>query len=362
MSRILRIRIKGFKSFRDSEVDIMGLNVIIGINGAGKSNLLSVFELVRKVRMGQLRKYVGSVGGADRLLFMSSSVTRETYVEIVYEDFVYLLVLSYSNTNSLVISKETIRVGKRVHVLTTPGSSESGVWGNQIDTANHNWMVPSVRRALKEQMRFFIYHFSNVDPTSPLGKQSSTHDNQTLYSDGSNLASILHRIQLKDPRTFQRIEHIIRLAAPYFKELGLRRDPLNERMILLEWRHASSDHIFEFVDLSDGTKRLLGLLAAIYQDDPPDLILIDEPELGLHPMAISLLTDALSSRIDLSQFIVTTQSTGFLNRFHESDVIVVDYEKDHSKLARLDSDILKDWLEEYTIGELWEKNVIGGRP
>jgi predicted ATPase len=91
-------------------------------------------------------------------------------------------------------------------------------------------------------------------------------------------------------------------------------------------------------------------------------VLIDEPELGLHPYAINLLAEMIKQVAETKQIIVSTQSVELLNAFEPEDIIVVEREQGATVLKRLDSEELGDWLEDYTLGELWKRNILGGRP
>ncbi len=362
IGKIAHLAVRGFKSFKDAQFDITDRNVVIGINGSEKSNLLEVFEFVRNVRSGHLQLYVGKAGSADKLLYMGAHVTRDIYIRIEYTNFTYVLALSYTKQNSLVISEEKIEIDGNTYVVSPSGSSESKLEGDKIDTVDYSWLKQDVREALKEQMKFFVFHFSDVGHTSKLGKPADMNDNRTLRPDGSNLNAILFRIHKKSPDTLQRMEFVINQAAPYFKEFSLRKDPLNEQMVLFEWRHRAKDNLFDFSDLSDGTKRLIGILTTIYQEEHPSLIIIDEPEIGLHPKALVLLAEVIIKASEHIKFIFSMQSPRFLTLFDEWDVIVNEYSDDQSVLKRLDPEGIRHWIEDYDLGELWETNVIGGRP
>lgn len=104
------------------------------------------------------------------------------------------------------------------------------------------------------------------------------------------------------------------------------------------------------------------LVTALLQPEPPSTIIIDEPELGLHPYAITLLGGLLRSASTRMQIIVSTQSVPLLNEFSIDDLIVVERDNEVSVFKRLDEDEFSGWLDNYSVGELWEKNILGGRP
>jgi predicted ATPase len=142
----------------------------------------------------------------------------------------------------------------------------------------------------------------------------------------------------------------------------LRPIPSNPNQIQLEWYEKGSDFPFRANSLSDGTIRFICLATLLLQPRLPPLVILDEPELGLHPYAISILYRLLEQASKKSQLLISTQSVTLINYFSPEDVIAVDKEKGSSTFTRLDQLKIEKWMEDYTIGELWEKNIFGGRP
>ncbi|MCP5063169.1 MAG: AAA family ATPase, partial [Ignavibacteriae bacterium] len=194
-------------------------------------------------------------------------------------------------------------------------------------------------------------------------QESDINDNRIFRRDASNLTAFLYLLQEKHFDYFKRIENTIKLIAPFFDKFQLEPLALNNEKIRLEWKHINSDQYFNANHFSDGTLRMICLITLLLQPDQPDTIIIDEPELGLHPSAIQQLAALMKSVADDGkQIICSTQSVTLLNQFNPEDIIVVDREDNESKFKRLDEERLEDWLDKYAIGELWEKNVLGGRP
>ena len=158
------------------------------------------------------------------------------------------------------------------------------------------------------------------------------------------------------------IEETVKLIAPYFDRFVLEPDALNEERIRLEWMEVGSDKMFNANHLSDGTLRMICLTTLLLQPNPPDTIIIDEPELGLHPYAITVLASLMKSFATAKQLIVSTQSVTLINHFEADDIIVTDKKDGASVLRRLDERELEAWKDDYSLGEIWEKNIIGGRP
>ena len=209
-----------------------------------------------------------------------------------------------------------------------------------------------------------LHHFYDTGTTSPMKKTADVHDNRRLRADGSNLAAFLFLLSKKHPNAYTQIRQTVRLAAPFFDDFVLQPSELNEEKILLEWRHRGSDAYFNASSLSDGSLRFIALATLLLQPESlrPSVILLDEPELGLHPYAITLLASLLKQASQASQIIVATQSPLLLDHFDPEDVLVAERADGATQLRRLESIKLAAWLEDYSLGQLWEKNEFGGRP
>ena len=207
-----------------------------------------------------------------------------------------------------------------------------------------------------------VYHFHDTSDTAKIKGIGDINDNFYLRPDASNLAAFLYALNILYKNYYEAIRDQIRNVAPFFDDFILRPDPANEDKIRLEWRERGSDYPFMAYHLSDGTLRFICLATLLLQPRPPDTILIDEPELGLHPYAITVLTSlfrGLSSKI---QLIISTQSVPLVNQLQPEDILVVDRIDGQSKFHRLKPEEMSDWLDDYGLGDLWEKNLLGGRP
>jgi predicted ATPase len=209
---------------------------------------------------------------------------------------------------------------------------------------------------------FKIFHFQDTGKTAKIKLPCLIADNEFLREDGANLAACLYVIQLTYPKDFKRIEMVIRSVAPYFERFDLKPDRINPDVIRLEWKEKGSDAYFNAKHLSDGTLRFIALATLLLQPEAPQVIIIDEPELGLHPFAINKLAGLIKKASANTQIIISTQSVNLVDNFDPEDIITVDRQDGQSVFNRQNSETLKDWLTDYSISDLWNKNVIGGRP
>lgn len=353
-----RIQVSGFKSIREMDLELTSLNVLIGANGAGKSNFISVFRLLNELGLERLQLYSGRVG-ANSLLYFGPKTTDEITVKVDFEEFAYKVTLLYARESRLTIGNEEVWLPDQDGATTMQpfsfGSGRPEAWVN----FNHGLTVNNVSVPFYEPWR--IYHFQDTSPEARVKQTQKIDDNRYLRPDGANLAPYLYLLQERYRSFYDRIVGIIRSIAPFFDTFVLAPDRLNPDNIRLVWRERGSDEYFDAHTLSDGTLRFICLTTLLLQPEPPSLILIDEPELGLHPYALNYLAGMIRSVSTQTQIIISTQSVTLLNQFTPEDVIVVDREDRQSVFKRLSSEELAGWLDEYSLGELWEKNVLGGR-
>ena len=210
---------------------------------------------------------------------------------------------------------------------------------------------------------FRKYHFHDTGTKSPFTQMSHIeNDIYYLYEKGENLAAFLYNIQMVNPKVYQRIVSTIQSVAPYFSDFFFQ--PNKENYIRLQWKDKFSNVVYGVNDLSDGTIRFIALATLFMQPELPQTIIIDEPELGLHPAAISKLAGLIKSVASKQcQVILATQSTDLISHFEPEDIITVDRISGESVFRRLDSESLSVWLDEYTVDDLWKRNIItSGQP
>lgn len=370
---IKRLTIEGFKSIRKLEdFELRSLNVLIGANGAGKSNFVEFFHLLRELIDQRLQTFVNTTGGADAYLYLGPKVTRQIVAKLRFGNNGYEVSFVPTSDNRLIFAEEKVGyfAGQIVSdSLKSLGSGHAEAkLKNRKDepgaTARHG--VPYyVFNAISS---WVVYHFHDTSATAGVRRQGPINDNEFLRPSAENLAAFLFRIRQTNPTNYANIRDVVRLAAPFFDDFKLRPVPTNPELIQLEWLQKDSDYPFRASQLSDGTIRFICMATALLQPSPPPTMLFDEPELGLHPYALTLLGNLFQQaggndgHIRSRQIIVSTQSAQLLNEFQPEDVIVVERTQGESIFRRLDAAQLSGWLEDYTLGELWQKNVLGGRP
>ena len=370
MARLRSIRITGWKSIQniDPPLELDPINVLIGANGSGKSNFVSFFKLLHEMVAQRLQTYIARVGGADSVLHEGSKTTHTLQAELEVEEGTqhcrYSFVITHDVQGVLLLIEERLILpppdypGPRTISISVGGQRESHL--RQL--ADQGDRSASVVLAVLSRCQ--VFHFHDTSDTARIRLAGYIEANQHLYSDGGNLAAMLYLYRQMKPAVYRRIVAALRKIMPVFDDFVLEPQRLNPKNILLNWKQNDSEYLFGPHLLSDGTLRAMALIALFLQpeEDLPDLILVDEPELGLHPHAIEIIAGLIRSVSLKTQVILTTQSITFLNHFEPGEIIIVDLEAGQSVFRRLQADELKDWLADYSVGELWEKNVLGGGP
>ena len=377
MSTLDWITVKGFKSIKSvEELELRPINVLIGANGAGKSNFIDVFSFLKAIRLGGLKDYVMRAGGAEKILHFGSKVTRQLSIGISFEKEKreYNIVLAPDDADGMFPSKERLKPtseGARTSVKQEQITSESfstdyGIHGRGGEAGIYNSKdkssaIPRVREHL---LQWRVYHFHDTSASSLIKKTVAVDDNRHLRQDGSNLAAYLYYLREIHERSYDMIRRTVQLVAPFFDEFILEPRRLEEDTIRLQWKHQGSDGYFDAASLSDGSLRFIALTTLLLQ--PPELrpsvILLDEPELGMHPYAMTILASLVKQASVKTQIVLATQSSLLLDHFNPEDVLVVDRVEGTTRFTRLDGERLKNWLKDYSLGELWETNELGGRP
>ncbi len=355
MVMLKRIELSGYKSIKRMSLELGPLNVLIGANGSGKSNLLSFFLMLKAAAHGNLRSFVAKAGGAHTLLHYGAKTTREilgtlrfavekggvTYQLSLTQEDTLDVAVSSADGDSLVVEYDAIVRGG------APARERTDV------------ARPLVQSLLSQ---VHLYQFDDTSATAAARLTGYIDDHRSLNGDAGNLAAVLYKFQRTQPNCYRRIVGTIRQIVPCFGDFALQPLPENPNSIKLHWRERDSEHPFGPHQLSDGSLRAMALVTLLLQpeNELPPVIILDEPELGLHPAGISVVSALIKKAAFHCQLIVATQSAALVDRFDPDEIVVVDRLHRESEFKRYTEEELAEWLSDYTLSELWEKNVLGG--
>ncbi len=362
MAALKSVSIRGFKSIEKLEnFELKSLNVLIGANGSGKSNFVDFFRLVRAMFERRLQAYVTRNGPADGYFYNGVGYTKRIESDLFVDPFRYYFELGTSSEGRIIINREatqhlpetllqTISTDVLESVLVRL-RDEPGLFARQ---GPNLW----VREAVESWQ---VYHFHDTGMTAGMRRNVGVEQSKSLQPDASNLAAFLLGLRESHRENYDLLCKTLRRVAPYFDDFELRvTQATPEDTVRLTWRKKGSDYIFSPGHFSDGTIRFLCLTAALLQANPPATIVLDEPELGLHPEALLVLGGLIRSASSRMQIILATQSPALVNAFEPEQIITADVVDGATQFNRLDAASLAGWLDEFTVGELWQKGTIGG--
>lgn len=370
-TQLSKVRVAGFRSLRDVTVELGPLTVLIGPNGAGKSNLLSVLSLMQRMQGQNLQYPIGQAGGASRVLHYGPKTTRELEISLEVTEhpsrWGYIARLGYAAGDTFVFAKERLSAvsGANWPSEFDMGSGHAESRLSKVLQTPHSMVKVAYFVA---GMRFF--HFHDTSFQSPLRQNARQADSKYVRSDGSNLAAYLYRLARSESdearAAWTLLEGLIRRVAPFIKTLSpelVNPERGDASAVRLYW-YDERGYRFDVFELSDGTLRALALFAALTQPPStrPTFIMLDEPELGLHPAAISIFAALVRSASTHTQILIATQSPVLLDEFAPDEVLVAERRSGETIFSRLDREGLAAWLEDYSLSQLYDKNLLGGRP
>ncbi len=365
--RIAQFSLAGFKTIRQLTDFIPGnLTILIGPNGAGKSNFISFFRLLSWALNppGQLQTYVELQGGASAILHAgrppANRIVAKIAIKAAKGTNEYGFELAQAAQDKLIYTDDWFRFLPEGQAGNTSNLGVGHKESQLIARAEAGRKTEAVILAMLR--RIIVHQFHNTSSSARIRNNWDLSDGRWLKEDAGNLGSFLYRLQSDEPIYYRRIVETTRLILPFFADYEFVPDAGSK--ILLRWRELESDRLFDASQAADGMLRVMALVALLQQPerDLPDVLIMDEPELGLHPYAIGVLSQLISSASKYVQVIVATQSISLIDTFDAKDIVVVNREGSGSTYARLKSEELSDWLKDYSLSELWEKNILGGRP
>jgi len=363
-----QVDIKGFKSFEEVSIDLDQINVMVGPNGAGKSNFISFFRMLNFMLTGSFQAFIGEQGGADELLHYGDKTTAEIEASLMFRSSVgentYRAELKSAAGDTLIFTREEI-------VFNDP-DSEQPPYEESLGAGHNETNLGEAADGGNETAAFFrgqlaqyrVYQFHDTSKDARLRKKSWADQDGYLRDDAGNLAAILFRLKHENRERYRRIRDTIQQIAPFFDDFHFPVPEQEPEKVQLNWREKGSNYVFSPNQLSDGTLRTMALLTLLLlpEKELPEMIILDEPELGLHPYAIKVVAGLIQEVSNKAQVLMATQSTRLVDAFQPQDILVVERRERSSTFTRPEPEELSEWLESYSLGELWEKNVIGGRP
>ncbi|MFT4216645.1 MAG: AAA family ATPase [Micropruina sp.] len=357
------IEVSGFRSVASLTFDLSStVTLLIGANGAGKSNLINAFELLGYTIDGRLAAHVVRSGGFSQLLHRAPRADSAESVSLTVwgawnHGFRngYRMTLTPGVDDTAILAERTYTQQRGydwAHESVLEHGTESAL---SAKAAGH----PATSYLLDVLAGCRVFHFDDTSPDAPPLRRVDVGDSEMLHSDGRNLAAMLLDMRINHEVRYAQIRRSIRNVAPFFDDFVLRP---NGDTVLLRWRERGIDDVFSGSALSSGTLRFICLSVLLQQPQPPATIVLDEPELGLHPAAIHQLAELLRTVGARNRVVAATQSVTLLGQFGVDEVAVVERRDGATVVTRPDRDQLAEWLSDYSLGELWEMNLLGGRP
>ena len=364
MRKLDNIKVENFKSIRSLSLSLNSLNVFIGANGSGKSNFIGLFKFLNRVINKQLQVYTGESGGADTILHYGRKRSDHLSVQLAFahETNGYEFTLVPTAEDRFVLSEETVWFH---------GAGYSQPYRERLMAGGPEAKLPDYAEGRSSRVAGYVisdlkswklYHFHDTSDSARVKQTGDISDSRVLHPDAGNLAAFLYRLNQTHTQHFRNVQDTISLVAPFFQEFQIVPSPAKALKIILEWKEAGSDKYFNASSLSDGTMRFMCLVTLLLQPQLPSVVILDEPELGLHPYAITILANLLRSASEKVQVLIATQSVTLVNQFEPSQVFVVERREGQSVFTHLQEADMREWIDEFGLGDLWEKNILGGRP
>jgi len=366
MTRLKEVSISGYKSISPHHpltVQLDNINILLGANGSGKSNVISFFKMLNFMMSGSFQLFVEKAGTSQVFLHYGAKNTTNIKGELSFESNkhtnCYRFHLTHATPDRLIITSEEVEWGIKGQKIKTIQLT-SDFKESAINSKHNEHTVRIIHRILANCK---VYQFHDSSMASPIRQSSPKGIVNYLQSEGNNLASFLHYLKETHDSNYNRIVSYVHLIMPQFKDFYL--EPNEKGYVFLKWVDIfPNDYVFLPEQFSDGTIRFIALATLLLQpkETMPRVIIIDEPELGLHPFAIGYLAEMIKEASKHAQIIVATQSAALVDEFEANQITIIEAENGYSTARKLDNDELKDWLENYSLSELWNKNVLGGRP
>ena len=375
------VHIRGFRSLADIQVKLPGVPgtpkpaVLIGANGSGKSNFIHFFEMLSwMLKSRRLGEFIEKYGGADDQLYGGNRLTSRMEAEVALRTANgrndYRFALAYAHPDRFFFSEESFRFNSNDSFFSTEAPwqyLESGYREAKIVEAAQSREPPGVNRTTASVIVSLLrncatFQFHDTSDDSNFKKSWDSSENAQLRSNGGNLAAVLYRLEHEDIKRYELICRHISRVLPVFDRFAIDQ---NYGKVSLRWKAKWTEKTFGAHLTSDGSLRFFALvtLLSLPSEMLPDVILLDEPELGLHPAAVTLIGGMIKSLAQERQVIIATQSPLLVDSFDLDEIIVLELQEGRTEFRKLDPDHYQHWLDDnFSPGDLWRKNLIGGRP
>lgn len=338
------------------------ITVLLGANGSGKSNIISFFQLLSAMLDGNLQNYIARMGTPE--LFLHYGVKKTKNIEFMLDlergedKYVYTCHLSYAIPDSLVIEGECLESNPPIMMGMNCRNTKETLLGKGKRNDEMSVLYDFLHG-------FKVFQFQDTSMESAMRLPCNQYQADYLQGNGGNIAAYLYYLKNEYADYYERIIGYIREIMPQFGDFYLQ--PNAAGYIMLKWKdNSGNDYIMLPQQISDGTLRFIALATLLLQpaEKIPSLIILDEPELGLHPSAIGQLAEMVKQASQYTQIVLATQSPQLADEFEVADIAIVERDEalQSTTVHKLDEERLKEWIEEYSISELWNKNVIGGKP
>jgi predicted ATPase len=362
--RIARVSIHGFRGLRQIDaLELPQLTVLIGANGAGKSTLIRFFEMLSWMLKAQrLQEFVLRHGGGDDQFFMGARQTPQIHAEIRletqagYNDYRFRLEHLSANDTVMMIA-EAYRYSDKTKVAEAPWQEIAGSGKEAGLPARTSSTARTICHLLRQCT---TYQFHDTSDKASIRMRWDVTDSVRLRSDGGNLAAVLLALRENHFKRYQLVVRQIQRVLPAFKDFVL--EPSYGK-VDLRWLGQQSDKVFGPHLTSDGSLRLFCLLTLLNlpAEQLPDVMFFDEPELGLHPHAITLVSETLKRLAKTRQIFISTQSPYMVDCFDLENMIVASANNGETVLRNLPRAQYQEWLDdEYQISDIWLQQAVGG--
>lgn len=363
--KLKELKIKGFKSIafdKPLTIKFNDITILLGANGAGKSNIISFFKMLGYMTTEKLQAFIAQAGSSQLFLHYGIKKTPTLDAKIRFEKTSncydsYHFTLTHAVPNRLILNFEEIEYANGAKASPYRRALNSNFNETALNSGNTD-----TRILLDLLSGCKVYQFSDSSSNSPMRQASTVESAHYLQSEANNLASFLYYLKNNYNEFYKKIVAYTRSVSPQFQDFYL--EPEN-KFISLRWTDTSAnDYVFIADQLSDGTIRFIALATLLLQpqETMPRIILIDEPELGLHPYAINQLVEMIKDASKHAQVVIATQSPALIDGFDLENITIVEHDGTSSVARKLDTTEYAEWLDEYLPSELWNKNVLGGRP